>query len=66
MNSFEEQAFFEQYGWERNYVQRTWTAPDGTVLHINQVVSLSQSQEGEVRLQTFIRLHGEEGRWSDD
>ena len=38
MNSEAERREFETWGWEYNYVRRIWTAPDGVILGLDEVM----------------------------
>ena len=57
MNSWEEQALFEQYGWMQNLVARKWMAPDGFVLTYDDLMDLAD-EAGERALVYVIVLHG--------
>lgn len=59
MNSDQERAIFEQYGWEYDYVARTWVAPDGTRLLQDQLMDIAASAYGDLSLMKFIVEHGE-------
>ena len=58
MNSEAERREFETWGWEYNYVKRIWTAPNGVLLSLDEVMDASSSPVGEIRLRMFIREHG--------
>ena len=55
MNSEAERREFETFGWEYNYVRRIWTAPDGQVLTLDQVMEGTDTPGGEPSLRMFIR-----------
>lgn len=58
MNSETERREFETFGWEYNYIGRIWTAPDGQVLTLDQVMEGTDTPAGELSLRMFIREHG--------
>ena len=58
MNSEAERREFETFGWEYNYVRRIWTAPDGVILGLDEVMEGTDTPAGELSLRMFIREHG--------
>lgn len=59
MNSDQERAIFEQYGWAYNYVARAWVAPDDTRLTQDQLMDITASTLGDLSLMKFIVEHGQ-------
>jgi hypothetical protein len=60
MNSDEERALFEEYGWTYDYVARQWLAPDGATVTNDELV-LYASVYGprvESELLRVVRRHG--------
>lgn len=60
MNSQEEDAIFEKYGWWKNTVMRQWEAPDGTVITIDNLMNtmMSFGNMAENSLEYFASKHG--------
>lgn len=60
MNSDEEKAVFEKYGWVYNYVERRWEAPDGAFLLLDDIASITTEsrEQAEQELVSIIKRHG--------
>lgn len=64
MNSDEEKALFEEWGWEYNFVKREWVSPlelpGGGQVKIKQadLVDASSHQRSEAELIQAIRAYG--------
>ena len=60
MNSDEEKEFFKQYGWEYDYINRNWQAPDGAYIKLDEIVNLTTffGEEAEESLKRIIIEHG--------
>ena len=59
MNSDEEKALFEEWGWEYNFIQRHWTSPDGrAVIKLDDLVDAALSPMGEAQLKQAIVAFG--------
>ncbi len=58
MNSQQERALFTQYGWEYNYVTRTWTAPNGRMMTLDQIMGVTGDRVGDLTLMRLIVEHG--------
>jgi hypothetical protein len=52
MNSQEEKEIFENYGWEYNYVQREWSAPDGYKIGIEDLMKATDEFGPNVEIAT--------------
>jgi hypothetical protein len=58
MNSQQEQAVFEQYGWWKDLVGRRWVAPDDAEITFDQVMDETTDFEGDLALMALIVKHG--------
>ena len=55
MNSQQEKALFEEWGWSYNNVEREWVSPDGTKkIGLDFIVKLTQEPEGDLHLMRAI------------
>ena len=61
LNSWEEDALFEAYGWYKDLIKRRYESPDGTkAVSFDSVASASMSGlEGEAAIINIIRKYGE-------
>lgn len=60
MTSWEEDAYFQEWGWEKDLIKRCYWAPDGRYITFDTVMSLSSSgSDGEAELKGIIRRYGE-------
>lgn len=58
MNSAQEKALFTDYGWQYNYVQRKWIAPNGREITIDQIMEIAADIEGDLALMALIVENG--------
>lgn len=58
MNSDQEASLFEQYGWEYNYVRRTWVAPNDREITTDQIMKVTGSYGGDLGLMALIVENG--------
>lgn len=64
MNSDEEKALFEEWGWEYNFVKRHWKAPllspnGGEVLiMLDDLVETSKTRMLEGELRAVVQMYG--------
>ena len=59
MNSDEEKAMFEEYGWSYNYIERRWENPDKNAFISNDSLKeYNESRETEEQLKMFIITYG--------
>ncbi len=58
MNSDDERRLFEDYGWEYNYIERVWVAPNDMRITNDQLVEVTCSQDGEERLRQVVTANG--------
>lgn len=60
MNSDEEKALFEEWGWQYDYIKREWIAPDGAKLTQDELVrvTLDYGKNSEYSLRQVIAQHG--------
>lgn len=60
MNSDEERELFESYGWTYDHVQRSWVAPDGFTVSIDDLVLAADAlgPAVEYRLRAVAQEHG--------
>lgn len=55
MNSAQERALFEEYGWRYDHVGRKWVSPDGTKeIGLDFIVRLTQEPDGDLHLMRAI------------
>lgn len=59
MNSWEEDELFRQWGWEKDLIQRVYIAPSGHKVTFDEVMSVTQSEQGEAALRQVVREFGE-------
>ena len=64
MNSTEEAAIFEQYGWRFDAVQRVWIAPDEQRVSTDDLMLAAEvlGPGVERRVREIARQHGTVGR----
>lgn len=60
MNSDQEKQIFESRGWEYNYVTREWTAPDGYIITIKDLMEAADEfgPDVEVAIKNVAAEHG--------
>jgi len=60
MDSQEEKAFFESYGWVYDYIQRIWFSPSAAHVFISNddLIEYNISLEAEERLKQLIVAYG--------
>lgn len=59
MNSDEEKALFEQFGWEYDFIERRWANPTKQYFVTNDaLVEYNKSRESELELRQFIVTFG--------
>lgn len=60
MNSDKEKEIFHKYGWEYNFVQREWTAPDGYKIGIEDLMEAADEfgPDVEVAIKNVAAEHG--------
>lgn len=58
MNSAQEKALFEDYGWVYNYVQRKWVAPNGCEITQEQIMETTGDVQGDISLMALIVENG--------
>lgn len=59
MNSDEEKALFEEWGWEYNFIMRSWTSPGGRVaIKLDDLVDAGKSRMGEEQLKQAVMAFG--------
>ncbi len=58
MNSDQERKIFSQYGWEFDYIGRTWVAPDGTKLTQDDLMEITTDSDGDLALMRLIVERG--------
>lgn len=61
MNSQQEKALFEQYGWVCDHVGRKWVAPNGREITIDQLMEVTADIEGDRALMALIVENGRRG-----
>lgn len=65
MNSTEEDALFESYGWTKNLIARRYEAPCSEItLGFDSVVALTSTPVGEARLREVVVAYGQKVRQS--
>lgn len=60
MNSMEEDALFNEWGWEKDLIQRKWFSPKGITIAFDTVMELGGSETGEEVLVHNIKQYGEQ------
>lgn len=60
MNSDKERELFERWGWEHNYVTKEWTAPDGYVVTVDDLMKAADEfgPDVEIALANVAAEHG--------
>ncbi len=58
MNSRQEKTLFESYQWEYNYITRTWVAPNGREIAIDQLIENTGDSDGDLALMALIVENG--------
>ena len=58
MNSRQEQVLFTDWGWEYNYITRTWVAPNGQEITTDQIMEIADDCEGDLALMALIVENG--------
>lgn len=58
LSSREEEALFEEWGWEKNLIQRRYEGPFGHEIGFDDVVGLTKDAEGEATLRTLVAMYG--------
>lgn len=60
MNSMEEKALFESWGWVYNYIARKWVSPidERYVITQDALVMYSDTPETEEQLRGVIAMYG--------
>lgn len=59
MNSDEEKALFEEWGWEYNFIKREWSSPDGNVvIPLDDLVEGTTNHMGESQLRAVVQAYG--------
>lgn len=61
MNSQQEREFFEQWGWEYNYVARKWVAPNGAEVTTDELMEFTDTEQGEAVLRQLVVMNGRRG-----
>lgn len=60
MTSWEEDAYFAAWGWDKDLIKRVWWAPTGHFIAYDTVMELSSAgPEGEQELREIIQRYGE-------
>ncbi len=59
MNSQQEKALFEDWGWIYDYIGRAWCAPDGTKLSPEDLMEITADKEGDISLMRLIVERGQ-------
>lgn len=59
MNSMEEDALFEEYGWWKDLIGRRFISPGGQEITFDQLMEHTLTPEGEQYLVSVVRAHGE-------
>lgn len=59
MNSMEEDALFESFGWTKNLIARRYESPRGLWLSFDDLVGLTETPEGEDTLRQLVAVYGE-------
>lgn len=62
MNSLDEDALFERWGWTKDLIARRWESPRGLVLDFDDLVGLTETPAGEDALRQIVAAYGEETR----
>ena len=59
MNSQQEKALFEDWGWIYDYIGRAWCAPDGIKLSPEDLMEITADKEGDISLMRLIVERGQ-------
>lgn len=54
MNSQQEKVLFRDWGWEYDFIGRSWVAPDGTKLSLDELLEITADSDGELALMRLI------------